>query len=348
MKKKVFFIVNTNVYSGAEAVNINIINNLKKDYDFYWVSSKGIINEYLSLYNINYIEIEKVNRKEIKRIIKEYNPDILHATDYRASVICSISTKKIPTISHLHNNSPWLKKIHPYSISYLYAALKSKYILTVSDSIKDEYIFSTFIKKKIRNISNPVSRKEIISKVDKNIEKKYDICFVGRLTEQKNPIRFINLISKIKKQKKDIKVIMVGDGELRESCQQEIKRLSLNKNIKLVGFQKNPYNYMEQSKIFLLPSLWEGYGLVIFEALTLGLPCFATKVGGMSNLINEKCGNFCDTDEEFVESIVSTLKDEAKYKKLSKGAISRSKELDNSNTYYKNITEIYNNIIKKL
>lgn len=345
-KKKIFFIVNTNVYSGAEAVNINIIRNLKKDYDFYWVSNKGVINEYLSLYDIKHIEIEKVSTKEIKRIIKEYQPDILHATDYRASVICSLCTKKIPIISHLHNNSPWLKNLHPYSISYLYASLKSKCILTVSDSIEKEYIFSKFIRNKIKNVSNPVSRKEVISKVNKNEEKVYDICFVGRLTKQKDPIRFINLISQIKKYKKDIKVVMVGDGELRKSCEQEIKQLSLSRTIKLVGFQQNPYTYMNQSKIFMLPSLWEGYGLVVFEALTLGLPCFVTKVGGMIDLINEECGSFCNDDKEFVKNIVSALNNEKEYQKLSLGAIKRSKELDNSNTYYKNIKEIYESLKK--
>lgn len=344
-KKKIFFIVNTNIYSGAEAVNINIINHLKNKYDFYWVSKKGPIDDYLSMYHIKHIEIEKVNRKEIKRIIKEYKPDILHATDYRASVISSLCTRKIPVISHLHNNSPWLKNpIHPNSLAYLYAGIKSNAILTVSDSIEEEYTYSNLISKKITNISNPISRKEILSKVEKKEDKQYDICFVGRLTEQKDPLRFIELISKLKKQKKNIKAIMVGEGELREQCEQKIKELSLSRNIKMVGFQKNPYTYMNQSKVFLLPSKWEGFGLVVFEALTLGLPCFTTKVGGMVNLVTETCGSFCQTDEDFVDKIIPLLTEEKKYQTLSKEAIKRSKELDNSKFYYENIDKIYQEV----
>ena len=344
-KKKVFFIVNTNVYSGAEAVNINIIKHLKNKYDFYWVSKKGPIDEYLSMYHIKHIEIEKVNKKEIKRIVKEYQPDILHATDYRASVICSLCTRKIPIISHLHNNSPWIKKpLHPNSLAYLYSGVKSKTILTVSDSIEKEYVYSNLIGKKIKNISNPISRKEILSKIEKKEEKQYDICFVGRLTEQKDPLRFITLISKLKKQKKDIKAVMVGSGELREQCDQKIKELSLSRNIKIVGFQKNPYNYMNQSKIFLLPSKWEGFGLVVFEALALGLPCFVTKVGGMVNLVTENCGSFCQTDEDFVDKIIPLLTEEKKYQTISKEAIKHSKELDNSKFYYENIDKIYQEV----
>lgn len=340
-KKKIFFIVNTNVFSGAESVNINIINNLKNKYDFYWVSHKGIINEYLSLYNINYIEIKKVNIKEIRRVIKEYKPDILHATDYKASVICSLVSKNTPIISHLHNNSPWLNKLNLNSISYLFAGLRSKLILTVSDSIKDEYIFSKFIKNKIINISNPVSRDIVLSKIDPKDRKQYDICFVGRLTTPKDPIRFIKLIYEIKKSIPNIKTILVGDGELRGECEDLISKLKLKDNVELVGFQTNPYKYMNQSKIFLLPSKWEGYGLVVFEALTLGLPCLVTKVGGMINIVNDTCGKFCNNDEEFKDMVINLLKDKKLYKELSNGAIIRSKELDNSNTYYSKLDELY-------
>lgn len=342
-KKKIFFIVNTNVYSGAEAVNINIINNLKDKYDFYWVSSSGIINDYLSSYNINYINIKKVNIKEIKRIIKEYKPDILHATDYRASLICSLSSIKIPIISHLHNNCPWLKNINLNSISYLFAGLRSKLILTVSDSIKNEYIFSKFIEKKIVNISNPVSRETIISKVNKD-NKEYDICFVGRLTDQKDPLRFINIINNIKKYKRDIKAVIVGDGELKNDCIELINKLNLNNNIELVGFQTNPYTYMNKSKIFLLPSKWEGYGLVVFEALSLGLPCLVTYVGGMINLVNDSCGGFCINDDDFITKSILLLQDEKLYNGLSQGAIRRSKELDNSIEYYNKLDNFYSNI----
>ena len=77
MKKKVFFIMSTDDYSGAEAVNFSIIENLNEKYDFYWVSKKGKINNFLKENNIKWIEIKKLSIGEIKRIIKTYKPDIL-------------------------------------------------------------------------------------------------------------------------------------------------------------------------------------------------------------------------------------------------------------------------------
>ena len=129
MKKKIFFIMSTNDFSGAEFVNFSIIEGLKEKYDFYWVSSSGNINKFLDESNINWIEIKKLSVKEIKRIIKEYKPNILHATDFRASVICTLTNTKVPIISHLHNNAPWLKKVCINSFLFLYAGIKVNKIL---------------------------------------------------------------------------------------------------------------------------------------------------------------------------------------------------------------------------
>lgn len=346
MKKKIFFIVNTSEFSGAESVNFSIIEGLKKKYDFYWVSKSGNINKFLAESNINWIEIKKLSVKEIKRIIKEYKPDILHATDFRASVICSLLNTKIPVIAHLHNNSPWLKKFCINSFSFLYAGIKVNKILTVSSSIEKEFIFSKFIKNKITCIGNPVSRNKILKKVTQNdYNKIYDICCVARLTEQKNPKRFIKIIYELKKKNNDIKVVWVGSGELLNECLELCKKYKLENNIKFVGFQKNPYKYMASSKIFMLTSSWEGYGLVVFEALTFGLPCVVSNVGGIVDIVTNECGKLCISDEEYLNCIENLLMNKMKYEKFSSEAIKRSIVLDNFDEYINYIDKVYEEYI---
>lgn len=341
-KKRILFILNSNVFSGAESVNFSIIEALKDKYDFYWVSRRGPINKFLDESNIKWIEVEKVSTKEIKRVIKQYKPNIIHATDYKASVICALTNTNVPIISHLHNNSPWIKTLHPYSFLYLYCSKKFCKILTVSESIEKEYIFSKYIKDKIINISNPVSREKILSQVtEKDYEKKYDICCVARLTKAKNPFKFLEIIYELKKEKDDIKAIWVGDGELKEEFSKKINDYGLENNIDVVGFQKNPYKYMASSKIFVLTSDWEGYGLVAFEALTLGLPCVVPNVGGLSNIVDEKCGYVCNEKEEFIKQIKTLILNEQKYIQKSEGAKEKSIKLDNIKMYLKKIYNIY-------
>ena len=347
--KKVAHIINSKIYSGLENVVCTIMEYFRenyKDIDMVYVTQDGPIVDVLKEKKLNYYIIDKMNTKNINKLIKEYKPDILHAHDFTASVICALTNTKIPIVNHLHNNSPWIKKINKNSLAYLYAGIKAKKILTVSSSIENEYVFSKFIKNKIVMIGNPVSRKKILSMVDESdFVKKYDICCVARLTEQKNPQKFINIIEKVQVEIPNIKAVWVGNGELKEECKLLVKEKGLENNIELVGFQKNPYKFMAASKVFLLTSDWEGFGLVAFEALTLGLPCVVSNVGGLPGIVDDSCGFLSNNTDEIAIKIVLMLKNDDIMKKTSKNAIDRSLKLENCTNYFNLIKKIYNDFI---
>ncbi len=288
MKKKIIFPINSKIYSGLESVAINIIENLNGKFDFVYVTQDGPIVDVLEEKMIDYYIIDKMSVKEIRKCVRELKPDIIHAHDYKASCICALAKINLPIISHLHNNSPWIKTLHPYSFLYLYSSKRFEKILTVSDSIEKEYIFSNIIKNKIENISNPISRKQILDKVSVNDEKKYDICFVGRL-----------------------------------------------------GYKKNPYKYMNQSKIFCLTSKWEGFGLVAFEALTLGIPCVVSSVGGLVDIVDKECGYLVNKDEEFINSIISLTYNKEEYYNKSIKSKQKATKLENIDKYCKRINDLY-------
>lgn len=343
-KKKIIHILASNNYSGAENVVCSIMDNLKDKYDMVYCSPQGPIEGFLEEKNINYIPLKKLSIKEVRRVIDEYNPAIIHAHDFRAGCICAKLKKNRYLITHIHNNSPWIKKINLNTMLFLYIGIKSNKILTVSDSIEKEYIFSKFIKNKIINIGNPVSREKILKKIESlKREKIYDICCTARISASKNPLKFLNIIKELKQEFPNINAIWIGDGEMKEIFIQKIKDLELDKNVKLVGFQKNPYEYMMQSKIFLLTSDWEGYGLVAFEALTLGLPCVVSNVGGLPNIVDENCGALCKNNDisEYVSNIKKLLLDEKKLKIFSENASNKSKQLDNFSEYMSRLSKIY-------
>ena len=340
--KIVLHIVNSKIYSGLEKVACDIIKNSNYKYNGIYVTQDGPVVNILKEKNVNYELIKKVNRKEIKRVIKKYAPDIIHAHDFTASVISASCKKHIKLIEHLHNNCPWLKKIGIKSLAFLYAGIKADKILTVSDSIEKEYVFSKYIRKKIICIGNPINTQEILDKIKGlKVEKKYDICCVARLTEQKNPFKFIEIIKNLTKTNKNIKAIWVGDGELKDEVNEKIKAEELEKNIRLVGFQKNPYIYMSDSKVFLLTSDWEGFGLVAVEALTLGVPCVVSNVGGLVEIVNDKCGKLCTLNNEYIIEIKKLLSDKKYYEKKSNNALAQSNHLNNITKYISKINNIY-------
>ena len=182
----ILHVLNTGSFSGAENVVISIINEFQKrnieNIELIYVSLEGSIRKRLEKEKIKYEPIKKMSVGEIKRVIKKYNPDIIHAHDFTASIICAVSAKKIPVISHIHNNCPWLKKICLKTLAYGMTCFKYKYMLGVSDSVFEEFIFGRFFDKKEKIVGNPISVELIRRKTDgSNSGEEYDIAFLGSI-----------------------------------------------------------------------------------------------------------------------------------------------------------------------
>ncbi|OHX51976.1 glycosyltransferase [Planococcus faecalis] len=180
-------------------------------------------------------------------------------------------------------------------------------------------------------------------KAEKATETKaFDIIFLGRLAEAKNPLRFINIIKKVSLEYPNIKVAIIGDGNLKFDCQKKIKEIGLTENIEMLGFLSNPYGIVKNSRILCMTSKWEGFGLVAVEALALGLPVVASGVGGLPDILDNHCGLLASNDEEFVCELLTLLSDEQYHNGKSEAALERSRELSNIEEYISRIKKIYN------
>jgi len=308
-KPVILHIVGSNIFSGLEKVSLEIIENLSKDFDFYYVTKPGKIEEVLKRENIKYKLIKKVSISEIRRVIKETKPALIHAHDYRASCMSALATSKVPVISHLHANPLWIKKVNAQSLLYAFCARKFKKILLVSNVIRDEFVFKKALEGKTECVFNPFSAEEVRKKAGSTDKKEYDICCVGRLAEPKDPFMFCDIIAGLKKDFPNIKAVWVGDGEYREQIERKIEENNLSKNIYLAGFQENPYKFMAKSKIFVLPTKWEGFGLSVLEARSLGLPCVVSRVGELPRLVGDNAGNCSQDLKSFIENCRMCLKD---------------------------------------
>ena len=333
---KVLHVLASNKYSGAENVVCQIIQMFKGEIDMAYCSPDGEISTTLSKNSIKFLPIKKLNKKELKRVIKEYQPDVIHAHDFRASVIASNMSKKIKVISHLHNNAPWLKK---YGLkTFLYASTCKKYskIMTVSESVFNEFLFGEKFKDKLTVLGNPINTTEIQKKaIEYEINQNFDIGFCGRLTVAKNPTLLLDIIEKVKIDFPNVRVAVVGDGELKQEFNKNIEQKSLTENVKTFGFQENPYPIIKQCKLLLLPSLWEGFGLVAVEALSLGVPVVCSRVGGLPNIVGDDCGKLCDTIQDYCKEISKILSN-GDYQKAKSIKAKNKAELLNNIAEYKN------------
>lgn len=347
---KILHLLYSNKYSGAENVVCQIIEMFKvlPEVEMIYCSRDGEIRKILKEKGVRFISLKDFSIRTIKQVIVSEKPDLVHAHDFIASVVGAISCGNIPVISHLHNNAPWMKSYGIPAAIYKIISMKFAGVFAVSDSVFDEYVFGKRMKKEVTVIGNPVNCNEIREKAKLiSVEGNYDIVFCGRLTQQKNPLFIVDIIGEVQKQIPEIKAILIGEGELKENVEEKIVELGLENNVALLGFVTNPYPYIKNSKVMLFPSLWEGYGLVAVESIALGVPVVCSGVGGLSGIVNEKCGGIFKTKEEYVEEIVRLLRDQIYLEHKKCNCIVRAKELDNIEKYREVLMEKYKYYVRK-
>jgi glycosyltransferase involved in cell wall biosynthesis len=114
---------------------------------------------------------------------------------------------------------------------------------------------------------------------------------VGRMTEPKQYLRFLDVLARLRDEGFAFSWHVLGDGIQRRQIEEKIQALELSDRVYLHGLTDNPYKYMKNCDLFVLPSGWEGFPTVTVEAKILGCPVLATDVAGIrEQLIHGKTG----------------------------------------------------------
>lgn len=300
-KTRILHLLASDRFSGAENVACGIIRSTRNKFDVAYCSPSGSIDESLKNDGITKINIAKLTKQEVARVIDTWRPDIIHAHDFRASVIASRFSNEARIISHIHQNPDWLD--NRISVNYLLYKIvlpRISKVVVVSNEIKARYMFRNMNDTQVSVAYNIVDKDKVLASVPKNIKKKYDLVYCGRLEEIKNPLAFIHIVKKISKSNENIKAVMVGDGALSARCCKEIERLGLQGTIEMVGFQTNPYKYIASSRFIIIPSKLEGFGLVAVEAMILGTAVLAFNVPGLREILGTTKNTLYDTQVSLV------------------------------------------------
>ena len=200
-----------------------------------------------------------------------------------------------------------------------------------------------FKKSKVISIYNPYLKKF----TKKNFLLKKFIISVGRITKQKDHQTLVEAIKILHKKGINLKLLLIGDGDQKEKIQSLINRLDLNKNVKILGWKKNLTNYYKSAKIFVLPSLYEGLGNVVIDAVNFNIPVVTTNCkSGPSEIVKKNKGGFIvpiSNPQQIAMKIHYCLKN---YKlalnraKYAKKYIYRFSEKQNSEKYYKELIKV--------
>jgi len=146
---------------------------------------------------------------------------------------------------------------------------------------------------------------------------------VARLDAVKNQPMMLQATRALIDQGYKVRLLLVGDGPERENLEAITQQLNLNSAVIFTGFQSKPADYLGLMDIFLLPSFTEGTSMTLLEAMSLGIPTVATRVGGTPEIVeNKETGYLVESDdlEAFTRAIKDLLDQPEERKKMGSAA----------------------------
>ena len=295
--KKILFVNSTLTSGGSEKVMVMLANELSKTNEVYMILVKESKNETYKLNDsikcnkFTYKHKNKILKlleriKKIRQNIKKNNYDciISFMYDINRSVLLSTLGLKVPVIISERNNPAARKNNFILKIIDNILYKKSKKIVLQTNQVKK--FFSTKLQSKIVVIPNPISNQ--IENAYKG-KRKNKIVAVGRLVEQKNFEMLIEAFSEISKQYNKYNLIIYGEGYLRKKLENLIEQLNIADKVMLPGYVENVNSLMNDAKMYISSSNYEGISNSMLEALSMGIPTICTDcpVGGAAMVIKD-------------------------------------------------------------
>ena len=175
--------------------------------------------------------------------------------------------------------------------------------ITLDAKMQAEVLGAGFSQTQIRRMPNGIDTHSFQTRPTKSSARKslglsdiLTVVYTGRLSKQKSLHTLIMAISTIRKELPNLQLVLVGDGPERLNLEVLSSNLGLENNIHFAGSQSDVIPYLAAADIFVLPSLAEGISNSLLEAMTCGLACIATKVGGTPDVLGQS-GVLVDPDQ---------------------------------------------------
>ena len=361
--KNILMVITKLSNGGAERAIALLAKNLSKEYNVKIVTFDNSFQEYSS--NVEVIDLKtKITNNilkkitnfivrifKIKKLKRKYKIDYTISFLPGPNLINCLSRVNDKIIVSVRNIQSRLEKSFFRDIANQISFWNADKIVTVCNSVKNDICNTYKIdKNKLITIYNTYDEEEIDKKKLEHVEesdlfeRNLTVITVGRLIKQKGQWHLIRAFKEVINKLPNAKLIILGRGELEQYLLDVIKSNQLEQNVHLLGFCPNPYKYMYNSDLFVLPSLYEGMSNVLLEAMACELPIIATNCDGGNNeilqnnsgiLINQLDGNLyldaplSQEEEELKEKIIQILTDKELrdiYKNKSKSRINDFKK----------------------
>lgn len=292
--------------------------------------------------------------KYLKRNIQNYDIIHVHQTSW-LSILPSYLGKKSNKIVLIKeatlNGYEFLKYLYlPKRLKNL--PINNSNFIGVSELIINNLLEQGVKQENLYYIPNGVELKtdvELSLQTKSNKKDYFEILFVGNFIQ--GPIKGLDVLIKaigvVFKSNPNIQLNILGKGD-KSIYSKMIEDLGIKNNILFLGSQ-NSYDYYKKSDIFVLPSRSEGMSNSLLEAMSLGLPCIATNVSGVSDIIDDGENGFIVEIEDYkdmADKIIQLIENEELLKKFKNNSIQKIKNKFSMEKIAEMYYKLYNSLIR--
>ena len=304
-------------YGGASKYFTNIVDNFSEEIDPKIVSL-FYKNEYLKNLNnkqalfyysekLNFLtnSFNKLNKKYFQHYINKYKPDIIHYTYFNEKNIYKSEAKKIITELDLIKEK-FYPQIYEDEINYkkkLYSKIEQ--IICISESTKKDLIkYYNINEEKISVIHLGINKSQNYTKIDINL--KPFLLYVGPRSRYKNFYNLLKSYSISKKINSEFNLVCFGGGKFTKKEKNLFKQLNIEDN-KILYFEGNDLElnfFYKHARVFIYPSLCEGFGIPLLEAMKMHCPVACSDTSSFPEVAGNAAIYF---DPNSIDSIISSL-----------------------------------------
>ena len=294
-KNNILHISRTMDIGGAERIVYQLSSDLKDEFDSVHVASTGGLWESeLAAQGIQHHKILDIDSKNpvtvlkllycIRQIIKNNEITIVHTHHRMAAFYIRLLKLVHPKLIHVYTaHNVFKDKLPLYGF-----ALKNAKSVAVGEAVNKNLKEDVGITDS-RVIYNGVVLKETDDQVDEIISYGgIKLGCIARLSEQKGLTYLLDAMPLLTV--KDIRLFIVGDGELRDELENKVKELHLQDSVTFLGYRKDIVECINSFDFCVLPSVFEGFGLVAIEAFMNGKTIVATDIPGLNEVVSNKNG----------------------------------------------------------
>lgn len=257
----------------------------------------------------------------IRDAVKRNNPDVI------VTFMSENNARVIAATLGMGKYIVQSERCNPYVVSKM-VKLAMKTIMKKADYT----VFQTqqareFYPKKIQRKSTIIANAlpENLPEINRNVINK-KIIAVGRFSQQKNFELLINAFSIFSKNVPEYRLVIYGDGPLRESLEKQVSLLGINESVKLPGYISNVIEELSDAAMYISTSNYEGISNAMLEAMAMGVPCICTDcpVGGARDMIVSDYNGILipvGDEQRLVEAMTKIAGDDELASKISRHAV---------------------------